>query len=135
MQHLIYARILQLSRQLFLTRFHKTRKGGWLGGSIPAFHTATGYFVNSPKYVALVLSVELKWVGGGMVPGWVTSTHTKSRNLKLNHKQRQYTSNTNIYNKYIPNTLQKQRCRHYRLECGREGWMGGRARDLHTPNS
>ena len=64
------------SRQVFLDKFHKTRKGGWLGGSSPDFHTAKLYSWNSPKYADLVLSVELRWVGG-WEGAWLPDFHTQ----------------------------------------------------------
>ena len=47
--------------RLVLDAFHKTRKGGWLGGSSPDFHALTLHYINCPKHADLVLSV-----GGGV---------------------------------------------------------------------
>ena len=74
-------------------------------------------------------------MGRGWEGGWLSDFHTKSRNLYFNHKQREDTTNTNIHNTYILNAGQKQCFRPYSMECGRGGWMGGRAPDFHPPQN
>ena len=48
-----------------------------VGGWVVRYRTSTRRnfkYLNAPKYADLVLLVQLRWLGDGRVPGWVTST-------------------------------------------------------------
>ena len=116
---------------MFSEHFHKTRKGRWLGVSSADFHTSRFVYINRSKYAALVLSVDVRWVGG-----WggtcLPDFHTQQiKTYSLSKRTINYTTNTNTHTNTHAKNKKRQRRRHYSVECGKGGWMAGVGTSAH----